>query len=317
MSIARRSLTTADAPAVTAILNEQHEFEPAGILLDGEEIAEELRGPSVDLADGTVGWERDGQLIGLGALNVSPISDVWKAVLLGGVRVAEQRQGLGRRIVDELTVAAHRQRDRQAPGLSGELRIWVPQGRDSVTALARVTGFEPWRFYDDMRRDLSTELPTAPDPTGLRVLPWTDDWDESTRLASNASFADHYGSVPRDRERWRAQFAESAMFRPAVSRVAVDGDEVVAFVLVQEFQAETERNGFRTGYLAPVGTLNRCRGRGVASGLLAHVLRALREDGYRMADLEVDADSLTNAVRLYQRLGFARLRRNTLVGKRF
>lgn len=43
-------------------------------------------------------------------------------------------------------------------------------------------------------------------------------------------------------------FADSARFRPGPSRVALDpGGRVVSLVLFEEFPADTETNGFRTG----------------------------------------------------------------------
>lgn len=134
---------------------------------------------------------------------------------------------------------------------------------------------------------------------------------------SNKSWADHWGSKPMDQASWRAQFAESASFRPSHSRVAlVDGD-IVGFVLVSEFDADTEQRGYRTGYIGRVGTVRRARGRYVASTLLASTLAGLATAGYRHAELDVDAESPTGAGRLYERLGFVTTGRMRVLGRRF
>ncbi len=59
------------------------------------------------------------------------------------------------------------------------------------------------------------------------------------------------------------------------------------------------------GYIGTLGVRRPYRRRGLAGGLLAAALRKLRDDGVADAHLHVDADSLTGATRLYQRLGFA------------
>ncbi len=96
----------------------------------------------------------------------------------------------------------------------------------------------------------------------------------------------------------------------------LNGDDIVGFVLSVEYDGDTELRGFRSGYLGRVGTLRRARGRGVASALIAATLRGMAADGYRCAELDVDAESPTGAGRIYERLGFTALDRSTLFGKR-
>ena len=46
------------------------------------------------------------------------------------------------------------------------------------------------------------------------------------------------------------------------------------------------------------------RGRGLASALLARVLAAARDEGYRTASLNVDTANPTGALGVYERAGF-------------
>ena len=59
-------------------------------------------------------------------------------------------------------------------------------------------------------------------------------------------------------------------------------------------------------HIALVGTRPAARGRGIARAVIARSLRAAARAGYVTAELEVDADSLTGATRLYDALGFVR-----------
>ena len=166
-----------------------------------------------------------------------------------------------------------------------------------------------------MRLDLTAAPLPAPQPlAGMEIRPWTPADDEGTRLAYNASFADHWGSTPATPQRWRNIFADSSSFRPDFSRLAVRDGEVVGFALCDEFDSETRARGHRTGYVDRVGTVRSVRGRGVASALMMQALVAMRESGCSHAELTVDADSPTGAGRLYERLGFTVHRRNEVRG---
>jgi mycothiol synthase len=244
------------------------------------------------------------RVVGGGLLMHAPAEDRWLAHLSGGVLPEFRRRGIGREIMDRLIRQAGALRSAAGSGLPGQLKIWVPHGRPSATAFAAAAGFQARRYFFEMRAQLDV-TPDVPELPGLCVRPWTPADDDGTRLAYNDAFADHWGSVPMGLQRWRRSFAESPFFRPDVSRLAVRGNEVVGFVLVDEFDSETEARGFRTGYIDRVGSIRSVRGQGVASALLAHSMVALADSGCAIAELNVDADSPTGAGRLYERLGFA------------
>jgi len=229
-----------------------------------------------------------------------------------------RRAGIGGAILGRLTTQAQALRNHDHRGLPGLLKIWVQEGRDSAARLAASAGFTVRRYFLDMRADLRlppSGIPAARD--GIETRGWSPADDEGVRLAYNCAFADHWGSTPADVERWRALFAESPFFRPEFSRIAVRDGEIVGFVMVEEFPAETEARGYRTGYIDRVGTVGPVRGQGVANALLAESLAALAASGCRYADLVVDAESPTGAGRLYERLGFTVQYRNRVVGLNF
>lgn len=97
--------------------------------------------------------------------------------------------------------------------------------------------------------------------------------------------------------------------------------------MCEEFEAHQKISGQGDLYDSVVGTVRAGRGRGIASALLAHAPRG-GEDGYDIASLEVDANSPTGALGLYERLGcqpdktyalqrkFVRRRRRARAGER-
>jgi mycothiol synthase len=105
-------------------------------------------------------------------------------------------------------------------------------------------------------------------------------------------------------ESW-AHFIGFRAFRPAYSFLAYADGEPVGMIMGQEFDAYNEAVGRRELYIPLVATRQAARKRGIASALLAKALTAAKTDGFASASLNVDADSSTGAVRLYERLGFA------------
>ncbi|MBI3745057.1 MAG: GNAT family N-acetyltransferase, partial [Chloroflexi bacterium] len=86
------------------------------------------------------------------------------------------------------------------------------------------------------------------------------------------------------------------------------GDEVAGSVLNFVFSEENAALGLRRGWLEHVSIRRPWRRRGLASALMVRSLRRLRDLGLDEGALDTDAENLTGAVRLYEALGFRRVR---------
>jgi len=82
-------------------------------------------------------------------------------------------------------------------------------------------------------------------------------------------------------------------------------DQLMGMLSSREYEGYYKKTGRRDLHIALVGTRAAGRNRGIASALLVTAMSAARASGYDRASLTVDADSLTGAVRLYERVGFA------------
>ena len=79
-------------------------------------------------------------------------------------------------------------------------------------------------------------------------------------------------------------------------------------------QATDEAGDGRTAWMDHIAVRREWRRRGVASALIRSSLVALREEGFHTVVLDVDADSPTGALGLYERHGFRAVRTETLHG---
>ncbi|MCS6712163.1 GNAT family N-acetyltransferase [Brachybacterium sp. EF45031] len=130
-----------------------------------------------------------------------------------------------------------------------------------------------------------------------------DDRDAADFLALNAAaFAHHPEQGTLTREDLDARRAEP-WFSPADVHLARLDGRPAAVVWIKRAP------GSATAEVYVVATHPEAQGRGLASMLLTRALEAVRQDGARVAELFVEADSI-GAVRLYETLGFRERRRH-------
>jgi len=193
--------------------------------------------------------------------------------------------------------------------LPGLVEAFVEDERADALALHKAAGFRAVRWYYDMRRDLREPLPAPPDLGGLELRPFDPAMAERVRLAHNESFADHWGSEPITDEAWRREFVGDPGFRPDLSFVVFDGDEVAAATLNYVLESDWEASGVREGWIGQLGVRRPWRRRGVATALLVRSMAAFRSAGLDGAILGVDTENTTGALGIYERAGFRAVRR--------
>src|SRR6185437_16009176 len=134
-----------------------------------------------------------------------------------------------------------------------------------------------------------------------RVQPYRPELAEAIRLAHNEAFAEHWGSAPRTEQAWQ-EVVDARALQPAHSFVGVAADGTVdAYVMAFSYVPGEL-------YIALVGTRPRARGRGLARACLAASLRAAAADGMAKVGLSVDSENGSGAGRLYESMGFTRIR---------
>ncbi|WP_228512331.1 GNAT family N-acetyltransferase [Clavibacter sp. VKM Ac-2872] len=277
----------------------------------------------VDLArDTVVAVDADGRLVAEGVAVVKPDDEtVVRANVSGSVRPDARRRGIGGRLLD-WQIARARQSlavAQPAPHITDPVptRMGADVQVDSAghVALLESRGFTPSRYFIEMHRDLAQDLPDVPVPDGLRLIPVTREWWERARLAKNEVFRDHWGSEPVSVERWEA-FLSLPTARDDLSVIAVAGegdDAVVAGFAMAEVTPENwEAAGYSSAYVALVGVRREFRGRGLAQAILSAALAGFRAEGVQRAVLDVDSDSPTGALGLYEHLGFTQASRSAV-----
>jgi hypothetical protein len=137
-------------------------------------------------------------------------------------------------------------------------------------------------------------------PVGVDVRTYRDEDEEELYCAHRDAFADHWGEGVETREDLRHEVAGS----PLRSRALVPRPcRRRARGLRRDRGGGAGGSGARVRRAARVRPRFRRHGRGAGGGLRRQAFQALAARDKRGCDLHVDAESLTGATRLYERVG--------------
>lgn len=175
-------------------------------------------------------------------------------------------------------------------------QMWCGRGHSEAMAQLGAAFVRPWWRMDI---DLANDLP-APRPVpgyelrdGNRVAgcSWAD--------VHNRSFADHWRFSPREE-------AELVTGRsPQLSLMAITKEGSPAALTLGQVESYVEDSRPQpVGIVSSVGTVPEHRRQGLATWLVADLLRRVREEGAQSASLYVDGWNHTRAFEAYRKLGF-------------
>ena len=187
------------------------------------------------------------------------------------------------------------------------VRTFFVEGHD-LEQLVAERGYRAIRASYTMEIEFE-DAPPRPSAAidGIELRTYRSGEDElRTYEAQEEAFEDHWGHNSQSIETWREFSVKQNNFDPSLWFLAWDGDEAAGFSL--NFP---DRSGAaRYGWVATLGVRRAWRKRGIGEALLLHSFRALHDRGRRCVRLSVDAESLTGATRLYERVGMRVIRQS-------
>jgi mycothiol synthase len=309
-----RALRLDDLPAVLALLDRDAERWTGEPYFPAADYALEWQEPGFDLDLDTV-LLLDGARRAAGLAEVHAAAPFTRAVCWVRVDPDHEGRGLGSHLTQW---AVRRAAERAENGPPGERALAICEtvsANRAAAALLAAHGFAPLRTFIRMRIALDEPPPPPAWPEGIAVrtmAPGADDLP--LYLAIQDAFADHWDHVAAPPEEglaeWRHALLASPAFDPSLVFLATAGDEpgeIAGFAVC----TPPERPG-GAGFVLSLGVRRLWRRRGLARALLLHAFGVLHERGVCAAALNVDADSLTGATRLYESVGMAVHFRNDL-----
>jgi mycothiol synthase len=299
----------ADLPALVALINESDAIDQWENATTIEQMEHEMTFPTMHPeTDSFLAWDGD-KVVGWSMLYVRK-GDIGAGgesfgYCWGVVHPSWRRQGLGRRLLES---AYRRAQDYLAEIESGRV-IFQSSTRDSGEdrkALFESFGMKPVRYWVNLSRPLNGSLPPVQVPEGIRLRAFACDKDiETVWRVDNAAFRDHWGHTEGEFEEF-VHLTKMPHFRPDLWFLAEETatGQVVGLGLNFIDPDWIAQTGRMEGYVDSLAVLRDHRKQGLGTALLVQSLHALRQAGMEAAHLDADAENLTGAMKLYERVGF-------------
>ncbi len=187
-------------------------------------------------------------------------------------------------------------------------RVVISQGIESQDTLHKAAleayGYDLVRHFYRMVIDMDPSLPAPVVPEGITIAPIRlEDELQDAIIATEQGFADHWGHVEHTLEeslkQWEHSIKTNEDFDPSLWYLAKDGDQIAGICRCSS--KVTEDPGM--GWVNQLCVLKPWRRRGLGLALLHTAFNEFRQRGKQRVGLGVDASSLTNATRLYEKAG--------------
>jgi mycothiol synthase len=211
----------------------------------------------------------------------------------GVVHTRHRGRGLGAALVGVTQERAARLPD----GLpSGRLRHVISAGDVAAADLLLASGLHLVRHFWHMQIDLPVQVDPGTMPDGIEIggiEPATD--LPLVKTVVDEAFADHWEYHPEPYDQWVAEQTGWPAYDPALWLLATDAGQPAGAVIghVSEDQ----------GWVDYIAVLAASRGRGVGAALLRRSFAMFAGRGIRRVVLAVDAQNVTGATALYERVG--------------
>jgi mycothiol synthase len=223
--------------------------------------------------------------------------------LLGYVHPQYRGRGIGRSLVEWAEARARRSLDQAPPGARVSIHTSTAHENGAAHELFEEQGYRPSRCFYRMLVEMAPDAPPpAPVwPPGVQVRPLVlGRQDRAVHRTLDEAFQDHWGYVEGETfEEWYHWIENNPDFDPSVCFLAVVDGQIVG-VLMARLQWEQDPS---IAWIDDLGVLRPWRRKGIALALLHRVLGEFHRRGRYKVGLSVDGDSLTGAIRLYERAG--------------
>ncbi|MEX0833899.1 MAG: GNAT family N-acetyltransferase [Actinomycetota bacterium] len=178
---------------------------------------------------------------------------------------------------------------------------WMWKPNHSAVELHKARGYSYVRSFYDMLIEMETPPPTPRWADGITVRTFERGKDERATFAvDKEAFKDHWGHSDHSFETWiHAMIEANDRFDPSLFFLACEGDKLVGLTLGRKGTPEDPN----MLWVDDMAVLRPWRRRGVALALLHQLFGEAYAREVRRIGLDVDAQSNTGAVGLYEKAG--------------
>jgi GNAT superfamily N-acetyltransferase len=304
MTTKMRPFTLEDAQEVVDLFNAHSQYLHGWDDCDLEEMINEWTSPGLDLNEVVrVVEDMDGKIIGY--------VEVWDTsqphVIKYSWALLHPEAWDDALYREMLTWAEDCARSRIALAPQGA-RVTMSQGTNikdhQRVAALEAYGYRLVRNFYRMMIEFDQAPPKPALPEGIVIVPIDIQKElKEAILAADEGFRDHWGYVERPidemLEQWQHHIANSNNFDPSLWFLAKEGDQIAGICYCAGKMTEDPE----MAWVNQLAVRKPWRRRGLGMALLLHAFGEFYSRGKKRAGLGVDATSLTNATRLYEKAG--------------
>lgn len=183
---------------------------------------------------------------------------------------------------------------------------WARETRKDRVSLWEGMGFKLVRKFSLMKRNIET-IQTDVGNKEVIVIPIKKDLDEDLKMLNqldNECFKEHFNYRPSTIEETKFFLQKDPWFRDQEWFFATLNNEHVGYTGVGVDKKYNNERNASCGWILDIGVLKALRGRGVGTRLIVHGMEVLKAKGMNIALLGVDDWNVTEAMKLYEKVGF-------------
>lgn len=171
----------------------------------------------------------------------------------------------------------------------------IPQANKEAIEWCEAQGFPLVRQFFTMRMTLAEPVIALTLPAGFVRRPFEVSHLDAVVTAKVEAFEDHWGDQHDTFDEWQHAIQQDN-FDASLWWIVYADDDIAGILL--SYPANTERS-----YISILGVRRAWRKRGLAQTMLSQCFAEYQRRGFTHVYLDVDSDSPTRAVALYERMG--------------
>lgn len=295
----RRFVKGVDEPLWDEVLSEsRRDSEEFGAVAVEELLLAEKR-PSFDF-EGRFIADLDGRSVGLVHADVDKLSEDRKGLIRLSVISEFRGGGIERQLVEAALV------ELKVRGMTAAQAWTDSENRDYIQLLEEL-GFKHIRAGSTMEMDLADVSQNLVENKQVAIRSLQKDREDHIELfcrLDNEIYKEHFNFRPGTLEEARHFLFLSPHFTQRETFFAVLNSEKIGYVTVAVDEKYSLEKKVRVGRISSVGVLRGYRRRGIGTRLLLHGLENLKAKDMSKAVLHVDDYNPTDALTLYEKVGF-------------
>lgn len=219
-----------------------------------------------------------------------------------------RRKGIARKLLEK---ALKSLRDR---GME-VAETWAQSDRKACVHIYESFGFKRVRIMSMMKRSLDEPFSSIGEnkEATIKKIQVQDEREvELLNKLDNEAFKEHFNFRPRTIEETKYMLFENPWFQRQEWFFAILDNQPMGYAGAGVDEGLNSEKSLKWGWILDIGVLKPHRRKGIGTCLMLHALKLLKNTEMDDAALYVDDMNPTGAIKLYEKLGFKILTKNTV-----